>query len=590
MQHTKLGLLILFTCITMLMTGCNNSGTSSDSSRTKEQQAANGSVSDSGDTDTTSGNPIIPADAVYEYSWNDKIKIASTYDNKAITIAANLFTPQAKYAGQLFPAVIFINSWSLDEYEYLTQAIKFAEKGYLVLSYSCRGWGFSGGQISMWGPEDRHDLTDVVNWIIANTPVDAKNIAASGISYGGMGSMLAATFEPRIKTCAALSPCIDMFGSMFSNETPRLVWGTLLLATSMGRLSPWILDIYTGTMTGQDIDFVYQMSTPRTVINYVDMVNKANKPIYISQNFGDYMFFPDFAIDYFNKLTVNHKRLDLNQGTHASHEGIGLLTTTENDIWNNVHAWMDYWLKGIDSEIIKDKNRTAVITMMRKGSLTDRIVYDANDLAKTIGAQTVYQWPANSIKTKSYNLIPRNASVSGKLWEGINASDTVCQISSAFSSGASMGLPLVTEALEDFGILYTLSVDSISREHAIIWETEAYADGLNIRGSATIQLNISLSDPKGQIILYLYDVNESGMAAFITHTFKTYWNAHPGELMKLDLSFLAAAFNVKPGHRLMLAMDTSEPLYGSPTLTSFEVQLHHSSDPAKQMALTVPYE
>ncbi len=607
MKKIKLVSLVAMIIGTLILTGCDNSGNSgssgsslfssllgsSDSSDLAASDSSTDTKDNNGGSDQTdsAGVPVIPADETYHYKWYDNIKINSFSNGTTITIAANIYRPVEKYAGQKFPAIVFINSWACNEYEYIAEAQKFAAKGYIVLSYSCRGWGLSGGQISMWNGDDFNDFANVVSWLIANNPVDEKNIAAAGISYGGGGALHAASRDPRIKTCAALSSHVDHYRSMFSNETPRLIWGGLLVLTSfpMGRLSSWAFNLYTYTMSGTNIDWVKEQSLINSPASYIDDMNSANKPVYMSHNFGDYLFLADFTIDYFNKLTVDHKRLDLNQGTHASHEGLSL-AGIPTDTWTNVHRWMDYWLKGIDTGIVPKQQKSAVVTMERKGSISDRIVYNSDDLEKIIDGKTVYQWPANSITMKNYYLTPRSEIENGKLVETVNAVDLICKVISSYYSGATTGIPLLTELLEDFGYVYKFSADNISTEKAIVWETAPCTDYLKIRGQAEINLRLSLSYSKGQVFIYLYDVDEAGKAAFITHAFKTWWNAVPGQIMNVDLSFIAACYDVKPGHRLMVAMDTNNILYGKPTTRSYNVMIHHSSDPGRQMVFTVPYE
>lgn len=68
------------------------------------------------------------------YTTYDDIEITA---DDGITLAANIFVPNGLEG--LAPAVIFINSWGLNEYEYLQQAADLAEKGYIFLSYSSRG-------------------------------------------------------------------------------------------------------------------------------------------------------------------------------------------------------------------------------------------------------------------------------------------------------------------------------------------------------------------------------------------------------------------------------------------------------------------
>src|SRR2546421_9481051 len=70
------------------------------------------------------------------------------------------------------PAIVFINSWGLNDTEYLAQASALAGRGYTVLSYTSRGWWNSDGQIDVAGPKDVADLSSVLDWLTAHTTAD----------------------------------------------------------------------------------------------------------------------------------------------------------------------------------------------------------------------------------------------------------------------------------------------------------------------------------------------------------------------------------------------------------------------------------
>ena len=54
-------------------------------------------------------------------------------------------------------------------------------------------------------------------------------------------------------------------------------------------------------------------------------------PIYLANNFSDYLFHPESGQLGYESLT-GPKRLDLNQGTHASGEGFGLIGLGERHL------------------------------------------------------------------------------------------------------------------------------------------------------------------------------------------------------------------------------------------------------------------
>ena len=239
-------------------------------------------------------------------------------------LAANLFSPVPQQAGQTFPAIIFINSWALDEHEYLVQAANFAHDGYLVLSYSSRGWGASGGLVSVAGPNDMDDLTAAVDWLLAETPVDPANIGACGISYGAGISLLGLAHDTRLKTAAAMSTYTNVGESLYGNNTPRLVWGGILVGSGYltGHMDPIIAHHYGNILTGTDVDETLAWAGIRSAESYLDIINARNAPVYISQNFGDELFQPNSVMRFYEGLT-GPKKMDLSRhhrGSARQHE------------------------------------------------------------------------------------------------------------------------------------------------------------------------------------------------------------------------------------------------------------------------------
>ena len=78
------------------------------------------------------------------------------------------------------PAVIFLNSWGLSKNEYDAPAMKLAARGYVVLAYSTRGFGGSGGRVKVAGEEDIKDLSTIIDWLIENTRTDSEKSRLQG--------------------------------------------------------------------------------------------------------------------------------------------------------------------------------------------------------------------------------------------------------------------------------------------------------------------------------------------------------------------------------------------------------------------------
>ncbi|MGO4417854.1 CocE/NonD family hydrolase, partial [Streptomyces sp. MCAF7] len=87
-----------------------------------------------------------------------------------VTLAANVVTPRGAADAQRLPLVVLPTSWALPQAEYLAQAQKLADSGYVVVSYNVRGFWQSGGEIETAGPPDVADASKVIDWALANTP------------------------------------------------------------------------------------------------------------------------------------------------------------------------------------------------------------------------------------------------------------------------------------------------------------------------------------------------------------------------------------------------------------------------------------
>ena len=97
-------------------------------------------------------------------------------------------------------------------------------------------------------------------------------------------------------------------------------------------------------------------------------------------------------LDYFAQLTVP-KRLDLNNGIHATAE-IGGLLGLSNFVWDNTHDWFDHWLKGEANGIMDGP----AVTMKKKFSkragqlseLARAAGHDSNILSEA--ARALFEW------------------------------------------------------------------------------------------------------------------------------------------------------------------------------------------------------
>ena len=484
-------------------------------------------------------------------------------------LAGNVFIPQATTPDETFPAIIFINSWAMEEHEYLVQAALFASEGYIVLSYSARGWGLSGGLIDVAKPADVQDLSAAIDWLEANTPVDMNNIGAAGMSYGAGISLLGIADEPRLKTVASMSGWGSLNRALYEQETPSLVWGAILTALAyIGRPDPAIAEGFADLLLQQNIPAIMALNDLSSPIKYVSKINARQAPVYFSNNWDDDLFKPNSILDMFSQLT-GPKHLDLNQGIHISAELPGLLGL-DNYTWNNVHDWFDYWLKGVNNGFMSQP----AVTM---------------EVKHTSQTVTFASWPSSTVKTKTFYLGPRalNLSLKGTLNTSANSKSYTDVILSGLDTLATSGrVPVIDQLLEPV-VPIAVPIPAISVINGIVYQSAALSSGIKLRGIPKLNIWITPSRAQAELVVYLYDVNSLGIGTLITHGPVSLHSATPGKAIQLAMELSATAWNVAAGHKLAIAIDTYDPLYSVPTLSLYTVKFPLSS--AKQSVLTLQY-
>lgn len=509
--------------------------------------------------------PAIPSDS---FHFDDSITVSSS---DSVEIAANLFTPKASAPASGFPAIIFVNSWVLDEHEYLLQAAQFAQKGYLVFSYSARGWGCSGGEVDVVGNKDMQDVSAIVDWLQANTQIDSSNIGISGISYGSGISLMGLAKEPRIKTAVAMSTWGSLTDSLFQHETPRIFWGFFLVSSGLftANLDPAIVQNYQNLILHQNIPETLEWAEQRSVNNVVNLINERNAPVYLANNFGDNLFQPNNLLKFYSQIT-GPKRLDLNQGTHASGEGFGLVGL-ENYTWSNTHRWFDYWLKDLDTGIMQENAVTMDVDL---SNYRDEFV----------------DWPIPNQQESTFYLGARGLFSNGDLrdspyspwWSKTN------RILSGLDTFATTGIPVLSAILDaHLDLPVKTHVNTISRVNGIYFDTPTLQSELKIRGIPKVKLNVEPSSSRMQLVAYLYDVAPNGMGTLITHGPVTLHNASKNRTQSVEWELVATAYDVPAGHKVGIAFDTFDILYGVPTILPYSVEFKFKSGLDSSLSLPI---
>ena len=93
----------------------------------------------------------------------------------------------------------------------------FLPHGYAIVQLAVRGTGTSGGCMDLLGPSEQHDLDQAITWL-AEQPWSNGNVAMIGTSYDGSTPWeVAGTGNPALKTIVPISGLPDIYDLMFHN-------------------------------------------------------------------------------------------------------------------------------------------------------------------------------------------------------------------------------------------------------------------------------------------------------------------------------------------------------------------------------------
>ena len=153
-----------------------------------------------------------------------KVRVGAEPDGSKVSLDTTLFLPHADAgagSGGRHPAVLLTHGFGGSKAEVVGQATDLARHGYVVLTYSARGFGGSGGRIHIADPDfeikDARALVDVLAQrpeVQLDAPGDPR-VAAVGGSYGGAISLMTGATDPRIDTVAALITWNDLSHAFF---------------------------------------------------------------------------------------------------------------------------------------------------------------------------------------------------------------------------------------------------------------------------------------------------------------------------------------------------------------------------------------
>ena len=176
--------------------------------------------------------------------------------------------------------------------------------GFNVLTWDSRGFGNSGGTVTVDAPDkEARDVQALLDWLAQQPEAQLDKagdprVGMTGVSYAGGIELTTAGIDKRIDAIAPIIAWNSLTTSLYKEQTVKGGWASALVAagipTSKGRLDPHVVSAFTsgvstGKLSDEDRDWFASRGPG-------DLVKQITVPTFLVQGTADTLFTLDEAI------------------------------------------------------------------------------------------------------------------------------------------------------------------------------------------------------------------------------------------------------------------------------------------------------
>jgi predicted acyl esterase len=238
-----------------------------------------------------------------------------------VQIAYSFFEPNGAPPAGGWPAVVLFhglgqtrNSTELGNISWNDVASTYlAPYGYAVLTFDARAHGESGGMFTLDGPRELADTQELFAWLTGHPEIDAKEVGAFGVSYGGAMIWLSALAGLPWAAIAPAATWTDLRQALVPQGLARsgLVFGFSHDVAS-SKLSADVEALLQNLLQHRNLDAIQALLASRSPLS---RLSGLTTPTLILQGRRDFAFDPDQALAAL-RLLHGPKRLYLGDFGH----------------------------------------------------------------------------------------------------------------------------------------------------------------------------------------------------------------------------------------------------------------------------------
>lgn len=282
-----------------------------------------------------------------------------SFDGTAIS--ATVYEPDADGP---HPAMLVTHGWGASKASSRCYASMYAERDYVVLAYDSRGFGDSGGQVTVNGPNEVRDARRLLDWLADHEDVladgDDPRVGMDGGSYGGGIQLLTAAEDDRIDAIVPRIAWNDLTTSLMPDGTIKGGWLTALVGVGSisGRFTGDFGDSVDPQLQEWYLASIEDNAAPPAALEYFDerslgaSLAAFETPTLVISGWTDTLFPPSEAVANYRQAADAgvETRLVVYEGGHNATE-IGVDNDQHRHVNRAAIDWVERHVRGTDVDV-----------------------------------------------------------------------------------------------------------------------------------------------------------------------------------------------------------------------------------------------
>ncbi|MFF7007855.1 alpha/beta fold hydrolase [Streptomyces fimicarius] len=439
------------------------------------------------------------------------------------------------------PAVLIGHGFGGSKNDVRAQAEKLAADGYAVLTWSARGFGKSGGEISLNDPD--HEVKDVsrlIDWLATRPEVELDGngdprVGLTGASYGGAVSLLAAGHDERVDAIAPVITYWNLADALFPDGVFKKLWAGIFITTGGGceKFEKRLCAMYERVaVSGKPDAEAVKLLTERSPSAVADRIKV---PSLLLQGQSDSLF-PLGQADAMQKtISANGAPVSVDW-ISGGHDGGDSETSR---VEGRVGDWFDRYLKedtGTGTGPAFRVSRTGGVDSTDGAALLRGASSDTYPGLRSGGREIALGGGTKTFRNPAGAAPPAISAVPG--------------VGGGLAQLSSLGVGLSLDFPGQFGRFESAPLDTSVR----------------VTGTPTVTVNVTANGDRDAVLFgKVYDVSPDGRQQVLPHQLVAPYRITPDRQGKpIELALPAVDHEFDSGHRLRLVFSATDLGYASP--------------------------